>query len=517
MRASWPVPVIDLFAGPGGLGEGFSALTDAKGENVFKVRLSIESDPFAHSTLELRAFYRQFPRGTVPNEYYQLLRHEITRESLFSRFPKQRAAAHQESWNAELGAEPHATVKDRVRKAIGTADRWILIGGPPCQAYSVVGRARRRSIKGYVPEDDHRQTLYREYLKTISDHWPSVFVMENVKGLLSAKLDGQRVFDRILSDLQSPARASRDGSKNGSPGKHYTIYSLTDHGKLMTLDPEDYVIAAERHGIPQSRHRIILFGIRNDLPRQTPNALPLRTPVPLYKVLEDLPRLRSGLSRMQDTGDSWLGHINSAKGRRWLQSARRIAGDKVYWTILDTIDGITAPRRGRGGEFISTDVSAGYEREWFADQRLEGVCNHRTKAHMPSDLHRYLYAACFGQVHGRSPRLRDFPADLMPDHANAYQAAATGTGMFSDRFRVQLRDNPGTTVTSHIHKDGHYYIHYDPSQCRSLTVREAARIQTFPDNYVFCGPLTQQYIQVGNAVPPLLAREIARIAWQVLA
>ena len=133
---------------------------------------------------------------------------------------------------------------------------------------------------------------------------------------------------------------------------------------------------------------------------------------------------------------------------------------------------------------------------------------------MASDLRRYLYAATFAEKTGRSPKLVDFPVSLLPDHENV-ELGRTGK-MFSDRFRVQLPDQVSTTITSHISKDGHYFIHYDPAQCRSLTVREAARIQTFPDNYFFAGSRTAQYHQVGNGVPPQLARQIAEIVADVL-
>lgn len=134
---------------------------------------------------------------------------------------------------------------------------------------------------------------------------------------------------------------------------------------------------------------------------------------------------------------------------------------------------------------------------------------------MESDLCRYIYAACFAKLRDKSPSLRDFPTDLLPDHDSVDVAMKAG-GNFSDRFRVQVASKPSTTIVSHISKDGHYYIHPDPLQCRSLTVREAARLQTFPDNYYFCGPRTSQYTQVGNAVPPFLAKQIGDIVLDVL-
>jgi DNA (cytosine-5)-methyltransferase 1 len=169
----------------------------------------------------------------------------------------------------------------------------------------------------------------------------------------------------------------------------------------------------------------------------------------------------------------------------------------------------------RGGEFVSCDAVPQRNVEWFRDPRLGGVCNHAARGHIRSDLHRYFFASVFARENKRSPLLGDFPRSLLPAHKNV--EAALKETKFNDRFRVQLRDKPSTTVVSHIAKDGHYFIHYDPAQCRSLTVREAARLQTFPDNYRFEGPRTEQYRQVGNAVPPLLARQIASIVADLLA
>jgi len=158
---------------------------------------------------------------------------------------------------------------------------------------------------------------------------------------------------------------------------------------------------------------------------------------------------------------------------------------------------------GRKPEFFKPD--------WFYNTKLNGHhCNHEPRTHMRSDFLRYFFVCCYGKANKTSPRLKDFPEVLLPAHKNI------DTDKFVDRFKVQLEDEPSTTITCHISKDGHYYIHPDPRQCRSLTVREAARLQTFPDDYFFCGNRTQQYHQVGNAVPPLLARDIAGVVYQIL-
>lgn len=138
------------------------------------------------------------------------------------------------------------------------------------------------------------------------------------------------------------------------------------------------------------------------------------------------------------------------------------------------------------------------------------VLNHETRGHMKSDLGRYMFCASFAEAYGRSPTSSDFPKKLAPEHEN------WGSGAFADRFRVQARGRPSSTVTSHLSKDGHAFIHWDPSQCRSLTVREAARLQTFPDDYLFTGNRTQQFVQVGNAAPPLIARQIANVVYSIL-
>lgn len=508
------IPVIDLFAGPGGLGEGFSSILDPDGFPVFSLKVSAEKDPAAHETLSLRALYRKFPQGKAPDCYYDHIRGKISREKLFTHPSAAEAGmeALEEARNFELGKNDPDDLDKIIRTRLAGAENWVLVGGPPCQAYSLAGRSRRSRESLEKFESDEKHLLYREYLRIIRFHKPPVFIMENVKGMLSSKHGGTPIFDRIVSDLGSPGE-----------GLEYRIHSLVKPGVAGEIDPHDFVIESERFGIPQGRHRVILFGIRSDVARSVPemSAFPdtfilekEKLMVPVGEALAGIPALRSRLSREPDSHAQWLSALDEAPERiRWY-------GATGIGSIIEEMRRAACKARMHesfGSPFHEYDLKSlemqGWLKDWFVDERLGGVIQHETRSHMRSDLHRYLFASAYAKTKGASPKVTDFPRPLLPKHGNVLSE----TVPFIDRFRVQLKDSYSSTVVSHIAKDGHYFIHFDPSQCRSLTVREAARLQTFQDNYFFAGNRTQQYTQVGNAVPPLLARKIAQVVARFMA
>jgi DNA (cytosine-5)-methyltransferase 1 len=235
--------------------------------------------------------------------------------------------------------------------------------------------------------------------------------------------------------------------------------------------------------------------------------------VQVEDVIDDLPRIRSTLSREQDSEEAWRDAIAEVRQQTWFRSPDSPALHGAARAAAKALGSISGARLDAGASWQPWSARPRRLAPWYRTG-CRGLSNHEARGHMRSDLHRYFFAACFARANGRSPTLEDFPPELMPDHRNVEQGRLGE--MFADRFRVQLADHPSTTVTSHISKDGHYFIHYDPTQCRSLTVREAARLQTFPDSYHFEGPRTEQYHQVGNAVPPLLAKQIAAIVHDVL-
>ncbi len=512
------IPVIDIFAGPGGLGEGFSSLLD-NGRRVFKTILSIEMDKYAHETLTLRSFFRQFEPNKAPKEYYEFMKGNLSLNKLFESYPEEAEKAKQEAWKAKLGYDKKSVkpeeVDKRIRGALKGIGNWVLLGGPPCQAYSIVGRSRNQKTILDANEDD-RVDLYKQYLRILAMHNPAVFVMENVKGMLSARSTESPVFEKVHNDLSDPVKFSDDISdevKKGLNCPGYKIYSLIkpvedyDQEGNPVFSAKDFIIRCEDYGIPQTRHRVILLGIRKDIDTK-PIILKQTSKVSLSQVVNDLPKLRSGLSREEDNYNNWHRNIANITSN----GAMIDMDEKVIQEIKKTIKKLKKAQNGVGRKFVKyhgNSNSKPYRADWFLDENLDGVSNHISKSHMGSDLHRYLFSSAYAVTYDSSAKLEDFPSSLLPEHKNVNEALKTKK--FADRFRVQLKDEPAKTITSHISKDGHYYIHYDPTQCRSLTVREAARIQTFPDNYFFCGPKTSQYIQVGNAVPPLLARKIAEI------
>lgn len=505
------IPVIDVFAGPGGLAEGF-ATWSPRAKPVFDVALSIERDATACETLRLRKVVRGW--RSIPDEYVAFQKGELPLEALRGRFVREFKRADRATWCAELGTpDTDARVAARVRDALrGRGKHWVLVGGPPCQAYSVVGRSRMRGRADF--ESDKRHTLYREYLRIVAAHAPAIFVMENVRGLLSSTLQGQRIFQKILADLRRPGLAVTAGARSRSLA--YRLYGLAASGDCLPLEDleraEDFVVRSERYGIPQTRHRVFVIGVRTDV-RGAPESLEQAPSVPLERAIGDLPAVRSRLSGMPDGFEAWVRALSEICSYDWLSVGRDSPLHPVAKRVREVASQVARSELLPGSRYLAHRKMPAFEPSWFRG-RARGITLHEARAHMPSDLHRYLFASAFASVYGRSPKLRDFPRELHPDHANVEEAVRGDK--FGDRFRVQLAPGPAGTVTSHMAKDGHYFIHYDPAQCRSLTVREAARVQTFPDDYFFLGNRTEQYVQVGNAVPPLLARQVARAVYGVL-
>ncbi|AVW90707.1 DNA cytosine methyltransferase [Celeribacter baekdonensis] len=503
--------IVDLFAGPGGLGEGFASLVE-DGHAPFRIGISVEKEASAHRTLTLRAFLREYRalHGTLPDQFIDFHAGLVPEPDWSAVDAEAWQLAIDEARALELGTETAARAIDgAIAKLRKNYDDTILIGGPPCQAYSLVGRARAKGKIGYVPEEDERHYLFREYIRVLDRLRPAAFVMENVKGMLSSTVESRLVFEMLMEDLSSLGTGQ---------GHHYDLLAVrVEDGKVSVQEaarPSDFIVRAEQFGVPQRRHRVIIVGVRSDLSGKAARAEIAVSGLTrtVSDVIGTMPDLRSGISRGRDDPSAWRDEVVEAA--RLLAKTHKGKDNaplrQAFSSVAKRMKSEAQSRRTASCQPDGYGTSNDELLRWLERPELRAIAQHETRGHMPSDLGRYLFAAVFGAVRGYSPKAADFPLTLSPDHRNWH------SGVFNDRFRVQLADAAATTVTSHISKDGHYFIHPDPMQCRSLTVREAARLQTFPDDYLFLGNRTQQYVQVGNAVPPFLARQIAQLVFEAI-
>lgn len=396
---------IDLFAGAGGLSEGFIRAG-------FNPIAHVEMNPDACNTLKTRtAFHYLKEKGRV-NEYYEYLKGEITRDELWGKIPTHLINS---VINKEISPETLPQIFNIIDQELQEKDVDIVIGGPPCQAYSVAGRARKNM------DDDPRNHLYKHYVEFLKRYKPKMFVFENVPGILSAS--NGKYLEKIFSAVKEQG------------------YEL-----------EKNVLNAKDFNVLQDRKRVIIIGWRKDLKLQYPK---FDSKEMQYEVLKhlfsDLPKLKSGQGEWNAT--KYIKKTNS-----YLEST-----------------GI------RNGIDFTTQHIARYNNE--------------------NDLEIYRIAVEKWINENKRLNYSELPERLIR-HNN--------TKTFTNRFQVVNHKGVSHTVVAHICADGHYYIHPDINQNRSITVREAARIQSFPDDYFFESSRTAAFKQIGNAVPVLMAEGIAK-------
>ena len=394
---------VDLFAGCGGLSEGFL-------KAGFHGLCHVDFDKFACDTLSNRLKDYGIPNDEIKST---VLHRDLTK---------------------------HSTVED-ILKCVNNTKVDLLIGGPPCQAFSTVGRAQDpNSMK-----NDPRNYLYKHYIEILEKLKPKIFVFENVLGLLSSKPDGKYIFPLIVKEFEK-------------------------RGYDVCEKPEIIVLNSVHYGVPQIRKRVILIGINKN------ENLGVR-PEDVYKLIEKTHYAPT--DTMKD-------------------------GLQKYRTIKDAIDDLPSYLPGEGSEEITfkSTIKNDYLNIIRANNTNK-LYNHVARNHNDLDRARYKLLSLNNWQLKDLNKVRPDLVHYDPKH-------------FVNRYTVQEFNKPGRTVVAHLYKDGNLFIHPDSKQERTFTVREAARVQSFPDDFKFLGARTQQYKQVGNAVPPLMSHAIAKAINQVL-
>jgi DNA (cytosine-5)-methyltransferase 1 len=448
---------VDLFAGCGGISEGFH-------QAGFGTLAQVEMNESACRTLRTRQIFFELKGRHKLSIYNEYVKGNISLEQIYSDFPDIRDAVSHRVLEVTLSDESIQSVIQRIEKSVDFHNPPhsinVFLGGPPCQPYSIINRAwvkkdlkdRKKDILKR-DEIEKKNFLYRHYLELLRHFQPDVFVYENVPGLFSATSGGQQIFRKLIKDFSDL-----------SPS--YTIIPPLDK---VAEQPHDYILNSVNFGVPQTRRRLILIGFKEGLEEKNPG---------IFRMYEKLQRKKKP--------------------------------ENMQITVEDAISDLPELEPGHGDNRFFSEYSekiplTPYQKKMKKNSL--GVLNHFARAHMQTDLNRYRFFIENYEKTGRAAILKDLIAerpDLTPEHKSE------NNNKFVDRFKVQWWSKPASTITAHLSKDGHYFIHPDITQCRSFTVREAARCQSFPDNFFFEGPRTEQFRQIGNAVPPLLARAIGK-------
>jgi len=406
---------IDLFAGAGGLSEGFI-------RQGFEPVAHVEMDGAACNTLRTRTAYHYLKEINRFDIYIDYLKGNIKRSNLYSLLPDK---LNKSVINYAICKENNQMIFDRIDEINAGGKIDLIIGGPPCQAYSLIGRAADKNKM----KDDGRNFLYVQYGEFIKKYQPDYFVFENVIGLYSAKdKEGNRYLDKLI-DLYREIGYETE----------YTTLNASDFGVL------------------QQRRRVILIGKKGTQKGFYPEFVKQPKHVTVDEVFKGLPKLKAGEGRM----------------------------------------GLTPYLSGEASEYL-------LEKKIMND--LDFTTLHVARPQNEQDKEIYRIAIKKWMDKGERLNYNDLE-DRLQTHKNRHS--------FVDRFKVVAPNlNASQTVVAHIAKDGHYYIHPDIEQNRSLSVREASRLQSFPDDFYFEGESekpsrTSAFKQIGNAVPVVLAEEIA--------
>jgi DNA (cytosine-5)-methyltransferase 1 len=430
--------IIDLFSGAGGLSEGFH-------QEGFKTVAQVEKDKWACETLATRLIFHFLKEIGDLETYYDYLKASSSykhlnseREIIYRKYPEIKQIIEMQVLNKKFGNpqnDSSTTSTNDIISIINESLKFhkknsvqLMIGGPPCQAYSLIGRSRMKESV----EKDPRNFLFHYYKNLVEEYKPKAFVFENVPGLLTAK--GGLVLEKIKEEFD------RIG---------YTVLTgESENDKENILDFSDF-------GVVQRRKRVILFGFQSSMNLQYPN--------------------------FNDYAISWGNEVTAYHA----------------FSDLHTLQ----PNQGNDHKLVPYLDSVGLsDYQKFMRKDSIGVVNHKARAIIDRDREIYRLAIEKAKLNEQI-KYPELPTKLKT-HKNEKG--------FLDRFKVHKWNDIPHTVVAHISKDGHYNIHPDENQCRSLTVREAARIQGFPDNFKFEGPRTAQFVQVGNAVPPIMSHVIAK-------